>query len=71
MTVFFITTAGRISNPARMGLVGFEVLTEVTRKVFWVVTPSRLVSMTRRYNPEDSTLQEWTSVSFAEPRATK
>jgi hypothetical protein len=68
MRVLFITTAVRISNPARMSLVGFEVPTAVSGKMFWVLSPYSLVPMTRRYNPEDSTLQEKTSVSFAEPR---
>jgi hypothetical protein len=52
MTVLFITTTVRISNPARMSLVGLEVLTEVTRK-FWAVTTCSLVPLTRRYNPEE------------------
>jgi hypothetical protein len=43
--------------------VGFEVLTEVGTKmaVFWVVAPCSRVEIyqtTRRYNPEDSHLQE-------------
>jgi hypothetical protein len=57
-----------ISTP-ELFYVGFEVLTAVSMKmaVDWVVAPCSLVDLyetTRRYNPEDSHLQNYFMLIF-------